>query len=389
MKLKLPAPSDEELQRSQRCQQIIVEEIHRHQRPMNFERYMQICLYASQIGYYESGSDIFGPQGDFTTSPERSEFFAHAFAAHIKNIKAQIGDYSLIEVGAGSGKFAGDLIRALKHIACLPQRYYIVEKSSELKRRQKTYLAEYQSMCEIEWIEALATPIDCAIVIANEVLDALPVKLLSVERNKIYERCVNVGEDGELEFVQVEAEEPLFSLMQTMLPESVLNGGDGTYHCEVNLILNDFIQEIAAFVNKGIFFYIDYGYARHEYYHEQRTMGTLICHYRNSANQLALLWPGLQDISCNVDFTAVAEAGVECGLNVEIYSTQGNFLLASHTLENILADNQDPVKLQQQAEIKRLIMPAEMGERFQIILLSKNMALDCHSLTTRNMLHRL
>ncbi|MFK7794080.1 MAG: class I SAM-dependent methyltransferase [Gammaproteobacteria bacterium] len=389
MHVEMPPPSEQEKQRSQRCQQIIVDEIKRSQQPISFQRYMQLCLYTEQVGYYESGSDIFGAKGDFTTSPERSNFFALAFAAHIKSIEQELGSFSVIEIGAGSGKFAADLIRAMKQDDCLPQCYYIVEKSAELSRRQQAYLETVQTDCNIEWIEDLDKPIECGIVIANEVLDALPVKLLSVEDNKISERCVNVDDKGNFQFVDIPADKSLAELMSKRLPISVLNKTDGPYICDINLLLDDFIKQIASFVNQGIFFYIDYGYARSEYYHEQRSMGTLICHYRHVANEQPLLWPGLQDISCNVDFTALAEASVHCGLNVSSYSTQTHFLLASHALEKVMTENQNAMTLEQQAEIKRLIMPAEMGERFQVMVLTKNIEFSSEQFTGRDMLYRL
>ena len=389
MNIEMPIPSAEEQQRSQRCKQMIVDEIQRNQQPISFERYMQLCLYTEEIGYYESASEIFGSKGDFTTSPERSNFFAAAFAEHINNIKQQFGAFSIIEIGAGSGKFAADLIHSMKLNGCLPKRYYIVEKSAALRQRQKSYLSEVQSECDIEWVEDLTKPIDNAIVIANEVLDALPVALVSVQNNSISEKCVTVDGTGNLQFVNVPAKDNLSQIMRDRLPGDVLATADQPYECDVNLQLDGFVENIASFVNQGIFFYIDYGYARSEYYHEQRSMGTLICHYRHVANEKPLLWPGLQDISCNVDFTALAEASVRCGLNVNSYSTQAHFLLASQALEKVMTNNLDVMTLEQQAEIKRLMMPAEMGERFQVMVLTKNTEFTPEQFTSRDMLHRL
>ncbi len=389
MHVEMPTPSDEEKQRSQRCQQVIVNEIHRKKQAISFQRYMYLCLYAKEVGYYESGSDIFGAKGDFTTSPENSSFFATAFAAHIKKIKQQLETFSVIEVGAGSGKFAADLIQAMKQEDCLPQCYYIVEKSAALRRRQKDYLAAIQKDCKIEWVEDINEPIERGVVIANEVLDALPVTLVSVEGNSILERCVSADENGNLHFSDFPADENLKNLISERLPESVLNKSGGSYQCDINLKLDEFIRKIASFVNQGIFFYIDYGYARQEYYHEQRSMGTLICHYRHVANEQPLLWPGLQDISCNVDFTALAEAGTDCGLHVSSYSTQAHFLLASNALEKFLTNSEGVDVLEHQAEIKRLMMPAEMGERFQVMVLTKNIEFASNQFTNRDMLHRL
>ncbi len=389
MNVEMPTPSVEEQRRSQQCAQLIADEIKQQKAPISFERYMQLCLYADKIGYYESASEIFGEKGDFTTSPERSDFFAAAFAEHINKINPQLGEFSLIEIGAGSGKFAADLIQAMEQNNCSPACYYIVEKSAALRQRQKLYLSELQLDCDIQWIEEVTTAIDSAIVIANEVLDALPVKLLSVQKNNIFERCVTLDDDGDFQFVDVAADENLSAVMRERLPSTVLNNNKSAYRCDVNLLLDDFIEQIASFVNQGIFFYIDYGYARSEYYHEPRSMGTLICHYRHVANEQPLLWPGLQDISCNVDFTALAESSVRCGLSINAYSTQAHFLLASDALEKLNTQNQDAQTFAQQAEIKRLMMPAEMGERFQVMVLTKNIEFSANQFTNRDLLHRL
>jgi SAM-dependent MidA family methyltransferase len=389
MNIEMPIPTSEEQQRSHRCKQMIVDEIKHNKSPISFERYMQMCLYTEKIGYYESASEIFGSKGDFTTSPERSNFFATAFAEHINKIKPQLETFSIIEIGAGSGKFAADMIHALKLNDCLPQRYYIVEKSAALRQRQKLYLAQNKPACEIEWIEDLTTPIDCGVVIANEVLDALPVTLASVNNNTISERCVKVDDSGNFQFINIPANDSLAEIMRQRIPKQVFDTVTEPYQCDVNLLLDGFIEKIASFVKQGIFFYIDYGYARSEYYHEQRSMGTLICHYRHVANEQPLLWPGLQDISCNVDFTALAEASVRCALNINSYSTQAHFLLASNALEKVATDNTDVMTLEQQAEIKRLIMPSEMGERFQVMVLTKKLEFMPEQFTSRDMLHRL
>ena len=389
MNIEMPTPTVEEQQRSQHCKQMIVDEICHNNQPISFERYMQLCLYAENVGYYESASEIFGSKGDFTTSPERSNFFAMAFVEHIDKIKCQLGTFCIVEIGAGSGKLAADLINAMKVNGCLPKHYYIVEKSSALRQRQKLYLEEHQSDCDIRWIGNLTTPIDCAVVIANEVLDALPVKLVSVQNNIISERCVTVDDHGDFQFINIPAQEDLSEIMRQRLPKPVLASVGKPYESDVNLLLEGFVEQIASFVNRGIFFYIDYGYARHEYYHEQRSMGTLICHYRHAANEQPLLWPGLQDISCNVDFTALAEASARCGLSVNCYSTQAHFLLASQALEKVMTNTLDVMTLEQQSEIKRLMMPAEMGERFQVMVLTKNIEFKSEQFTSRDMLHRL
>ena len=389
MQAEIPTPSREEQNRSLQLQDLIAEHIRENQGQISFEQYMQLCLYSENLGYYESGADIFGPQGDFTTSPERSRFFAKAFAEHLNAIQESIKEFSVVEVGAGSGRFAVSLIKSLQDIHCLPKRYYIVEKSKALQSRQKKLFANELNNCEIEmvWVDSFSEPIENGVVIANEVLDALPVRLVSIEEGIISERCVALDAENKLEFINKKTDDDLLKTAEERL--SGLKQLPGVYNTELNLVLSDFIEQIACFVKRGIFFYVDYGYPRDEYYHEQRTMGTLICHYRHLANDQPLLWPGIQDLSCNVDFTAVAEAGMQAGLEVNCYSTQAHFLLASNYFTKSPKNLDNTFSLAEQSEIKSLIMPGEMGERFQVMIFSKDINLDSSQFTTRNLMHRL
>lgn len=386
MKIEIPEPTELQKQRSQRCLKLIADAINKEGGSISFEQYMQLCLYAENVGYYESGEDIFGSKGDFTTSPERSRYFALAFAWHIQQIKKHITDFSIIEIGAGSGKFASDLLEALKQYKCLPDQYIIVEKSASLRKRQQEKLSEFDAECEIIWTQAIEQPIEQAIIIANEVLDALPVELLAIRNDLIKQRRVRINNAGALEYIDELASDNLDQQVRTRIPQQLLNQDEYTYHTEINAQLNNFVEQIASFVKQGIFFYIDYGYPRSEYYHVQRRMGTLICHFKHTANDQALLWSGLQDISCNVDFTALAEAADNTGLNVESYTTQAHFLLATNILDNIKYDEHNH---NEHVELKSLLMPGEMGERFQVMVLSKGMDISNLQFTTRDLLHRL
>jgi len=386
MKIEMPEPTASQKQRSQRCLKLIADAIDIEGGSISFEQYMQICLYAENIGYYESGDEIFGGKGDFTTSPERSHYFAMAFAHHIQQIKKHIMHFSIIEIGAGSGKFTSDLLKVLKEYKCLPDKYIIVEKSSSLRKRQQEKLSNYRQECEIVWTQTIEQPVENAIVIANEVLDALPVKLLAIRNGLVKERRVRLNKNQTLEYVDEIASEDLEALMRERIPQQLLNQDEFTYRTEINMQLNNFVEQIASFVKQGIFFYIDYGYPRSEYYHVQRQMGTLICHFKHAANDQALLWPSLQDISCNVDFTALAEAADDAGLNVASYTTQAHFLLATNILDNLKYDEHNH---NEQVELKGLLMPGEMGERFQVMALSKNIDMSDMQFTSRDLLHRL
>ncbi|MEM7304649.1 MAG: SAM-dependent methyltransferase [Pseudomonadota bacterium] len=328
---------------------------------------------------------MFGQSGDFVTSSEQGSYFALAFAAHIKALESQLGEFSIIEVGAGSGQFAIDLIHALTANKCMPCKYYIIEASKTLRARQQANIESNLLVSDIsvEWLDSPDQPVECAVVIANEVLDALPVALISLDHGEIYERGVGIDDQQEFIFVKQNANQAMVKLVRQRLPNSLLDIKDICYLTEVNRKIDDFIGYIASFVNKGVFFYIDYGYPRHEYYHPQRDMGTLICHFQHTAHDDPFKWPGIQDITASVDFTAVAEAAVNNGLSVDCYSTQAHFLMASHVVNDIQLDQKNA------QQIKKLLLPGEMGERFQVMIMTKNLELEGIELTMRDIRHRL
>ena len=388
MKVEMPVPNMEEQQLSNQLKQMIVNEINASHGYISFERYMNACLYTKKLGYYESGREIFGETGDFVTSPESSQYFALAFAAHLQKIHETLGEYSIIEIGAGSGQFSVDLIKYLDEFDCLPAQYLILEKSEALKVRQKKLLEQVSNVkTQIKWIDEVNKQIESGVVIANEVLDAMPVRIVNIKNQSILERCVGLENDG-LVYVDVPAVDDLKETVSNNLPTDILNNSNGEYVTEVNLRLNDFVEQIASFVKQGVFFYVDYGYPRDEYYHATRTMGTMICHYRHTANEYPLSWPGLQDITCNVDFTALAEAAVQADLQMCCYCTQAHFLLASNFL-TVFPDKINLETIGASAEIKKLIMPGEMGERFQVMVLTKGLDLEPTCFTTRDLTHRL
>jgi len=386
MKNELAAPTPDQLQRSQRCMQLIVEAINDEAGSISFEQYMQICLYAEDVGYYASGDELFGSEGDFTTSAERSKYYAFAFALQVQKLQSEMPNFTIVEIGAGSGQFASDLLAFLKQRECLPNRYVIVETSEALRTRQEKKLSN--SACETIWLQDIEEPINNAIVIANEVLDALPTKLVALKNNAVKERRVSLNSDGELDYVDRDPSEELEARARERIPQQVIQQDEYTYITEINLKLNEFVEKIASFVKQGIFFYVDYGYPRAEYYLQQRRMGTLICHFKHTVNDNPLVRPGLQDITASVDFTALAEAADYAGIEVDCYTTQAHFLLASNILENITQGDHN-LSINEQAEFKRLLMPGEMGERFQVMVLNKNIDLSSQQFSDRDLLHRL
>lgn len=384
MKADLPEPDAQLLAHSNKLKSLIQQRIGKSS--LNFEDFMRMCLYSEGLGYYTSHLDIFGASGDFITSPETSPYFAQAFSSHIEAIHRQLGKFSIIEIGAGSGRFAVDLIKALQTKDCQPVNYYILETSKSLQKRQQQYFDKHlnDQNCRIIWIDSMQKqPIDCGVVIANEVLDALPVRLVSIHGGEIYERCVGLDNQQNFVFTEKPAEESIRNVVRERLPERLLNTDKINYQTEVNVQIDDFVRDIATLVNKGVFFYIDYGYPQHEYYHEQRSMGTLISHFQHVAHDDPLRWPGIQDITASVDFTALAEAALKAGLCVDCYTTQAHFLMAGQVLTGVQGDLQDT------RQLKKLLLPGEMGERFQVMALAKNIDLEGFELTMRDLRHRL
>ncbi|MEM8845297.1 MAG: SAM-dependent methyltransferase [Pseudomonadota bacterium] len=384
MKVLLDQPDNDAIEQSNKLKSYIQQQI--SQKPITFADYMRLCLYTEGLGYYESGRAIFGEQGDFVTSPEEGNFFARAFAAHIKALQQELGELSIIELGAGSGRFAIDLSKALQESNCKPTKYYILETSKALQRRQQNLIQNELANLEIEitWIESLHEPIDIGVVIANEVLDALPVNLFSIQNEQITERYVALNENQEFIFIEQHINEKLEKIVRERFPQERIEEKEVIYKTEANLHLDAFIGQIATLVTKGVFFYIDYGYPRSEYYHAQRSMGTLICHYQHTAHDNPFTWPGLQDITASVDFTALAEAALKANLYINSYSTQAHFLMANDAFKNL-----DIIDLNDSREIKTLLMPGEMGERFQVMTLSKNIELEATRFTMRDLRHRL
>ena len=389
MKTKLPSPQD--LDRSSILEQKICREIEANQGMLGFEKYMQLCLYADNLGYYASGRTIFGEQGDFVTSSEQSTLYAQTFVAHLQKLASQFDRFNIVEVGAGSGRFASQFLTHAASSGLAIQQYYIVEKSAGLRERQQQCITSEVPIQRslVQWVDGLATPLNNAVVIVNEVIDALPVCLLTIKNKQIYQRCVMRNHKQEFAYTDKPAEQTLAAIVRETLADTPIFNLPYTYHTEICVLLPNFIEQIATLVQQGIFFFIDYGYPRQEYYHEQRSMGTLLCHYDNVAHDNPLVWPGLQDISSNVDFTALADAGVQAGLELNTYTTQAHFLLASDLLAKLGSPTNEHQLLQNSQELKRLMLPSEMGERFQVMVFTKHTQLRRDQFSTRDLSHRL
>jgi SAM-dependent MidA family methyltransferase len=364
----LPLPDADARAHSARVAEFIGAEIDARGGFIPFDRYMDLALYAPGLGYYAAGAIKLGGAGDFVTAPELTPLFAGALATQVAAILAATKRREILEPGAGSGRLAADLLNALAARDALPSRYAILEPSPDLRERQKATIARDAPahLGRVAWQDALPESIDGA-VIANEVLDALPVHVVARRGGAWQER--GVARDGEgFAWAERPADERLVAIAARRFPE----GGD--YESEVNPVAEALVEDIGRRMAGGALLAIDYGFPAAEYYHPQRDRGTLMCHYRHRAHEDPFLWPGLTDITAHVDFTAMAEAGERAGLAVTGFAAQAPFLMGCGILDALAAAGPpDSVAyLRAAAPVQRLLSPAEMGELLKVLALARS-----------------
>jgi SAM-dependent MidA family methyltransferase len=386
----LPTPDAKAQAVSERLMRQIVRAIEQSGGAIPFDTFMDMALYAPGLGYYVAGSRKFGEQGDFITAPEVSPLFAQCLARQLAPILSDLPSADLLEFGAGSGILAADLLKALSNLGQLPDRYQILEVSPELKSRQKATLeARVPELLErVVWLQRMPEQFS-GCVLANELLDALPVSRFRIQDGEIQE-CF-VVQDGD----QLTASfgEPTTLGLKAAVEQLQAQYGPfkSVYQSEINLRQAAWIKSLAQSINQGIVLLIDYGYSSAEYYHPQRDQGTLMCHYRHRAHSDPFRWVGLQDITCQVDFTTAAKVAIESGFRLGGYTTQAHFLLANG-LDTLLADS-DPEDVTKHMSliqgVKRLTLPSEMGERFKVLGLLKGLQINLQGFTMRDMCERL
>lgn len=372
-------------------QHLLLEEAQRLQGPIPFDRYMELALYAPGLGYYVNASRKFGEAGDFTTAPEISPLYSQCLARQCRQVLDGIGGGDIVEFGPGSGVMAADLLAELDRLNCLPGRYLLLELSPELRARQReTLQARVPAlMGRVQWLDRLPEPGFRGVMLGNELLDAMPVQRFRKTGDSLLEMFVSVTGEG-LEVCWRPAASP--GLAEAV---AAIEGDIGQlaedYESEVNLRLAPWLRAVAGLLQQGVMLLIDYGYSRREFYHPERDRGTLICHHRHRAHSDALVLPGLQDITANVDFTAVAEAGVAAGLSLGGFTTQAHFLAASGLDELVMASDPaamvDHLKLVQ--GVKTLTLPSEMGERFKVIALCRDFPEHLRGFALRDLRDRL
>jgi SAM-dependent MidA family methyltransferase len=362
----------------QRLSCLLVHKIHQELEKcsgvMDFERYMELALYTPGLGYYSAGLSKFGAEGDFVTAPEISPFFSRCVARCCAPVLANLGDGSVLELGAGTGVMAADVLSELAQLDQLPARYLILETSAELRERQRITLAERvpDLIAKVDWIDHPPASDFQGVIVANEVLDALPVRRFRWENNLIWEMKVS-WHDGRFNWQPCKLEKSrLYDAVEEILQQHHLESG---YTSEININLEPWLATVTEPLKKGLVLFIDYGYSRAEYYHPQRTTGTLSCHYRHRVHDNPFILPGIQDITAHVDFSAVADAAHGLGLELSGFTNQAQFLFDAGLLEMFAANEPglDAHYLGLANQIKTLTLPGEMGERFKCLALGRNM----------------
>ena len=380
---QLPAPSAEALALSEQLARLIAGEIGRSGGWLPFARYMELALYAPGLGYYLAGARKLGRDGDFVTAPEISPLFARTLARQAQQL-AGLGLGEILEIGAGSGALAAELLLELERLGCLPRNYLILELSPDLRERSRDTLASRAPHLieRVAWLNRLPQRFT-GLVIANEVLDAMPARVFQRGPEGIVELGVTL-EDGKLGW---SARAPAAGAAP---PDASCFPAPG-YRSEVQTAACAFVRSLGDKLARGVALFFDYGFPRSEYYHPQRADGTLMCHYRHRAHDDPFFLPGLQDITTHIDFSAIAGAGKEAGLELLGYASQAQFLV-NCGITGLLAatpasDSAAYAPLAAQAH--KLLSPAEMGELFKVIALGKDVAAPLAGFTSGDRRHAL
>jgi SAM-dependent MidA family methyltransferase len=379
MSSRLPDPGADERAHSDRLLTRLREEIAAHG-PMPFSQYMERCLYAPGLGYYSAGKTKFGEAGDFVTAPELGDLFARCVENATYPVIEMLGESAdFLELGGGSGAFAEAALKAFAANGSIPRRYYILEPSADLRERQRDRLAAAlppELFAHVLWLDRPPEQDWQGVLFANEVIDALPTTRFVVRDGEIYEEYVALDGEGRLMRVDRPADALVSGAVRHIERDLEAEFPEG-YRSEILPQLPYWIQAIAGSLTAGVMLFIDYGYVRREYYLPERNDGTLRAFYRHRSHNDPLYFPGLNDLTASVDFTALAEAGNGAGFGVAGYMPQAQFLIGSG-LQDIFgasyesaADETTRYNLAQQ--VKKLTLPDQMGERFQVMLFARGM----------------
>lgn len=391
----LPAPGADALAQSEALTGLIRERIAAAGGWLPFDRYMDLVLYAPGLGYYSGGAMKFGRRGedgsDFVTAPELSPLFATTLARPVAQALQQSGTRQLMEFGAGTGKLAAGLMSALADLDVPFDRYAIVDLSGELRARQRETIERDAPAlaAKVQWLDSLPDSFE-GVVIGNEVLDAMPVRLVARKLGAWHERGV-VLLDDRLAF----DDRPITPDAQVELIDAAIDDANdepfAEYVTETHEAALGFTKTVCTMLVRGAAFFIDYGFPRREFYHAQRAGGTLMCHYRHRAHPDPFFYPGLQDITAHVEFTGIAEAGVETGADLLGFTSQARFLLNAGVTDVLGELDPSDVRrfLPAANAVQKLLSEAEMGELFKVIAFSRGIPGTLDAFATGDRTHTL
>jgi SAM-dependent MidA family methyltransferase len=371
-----PLPSAEAQAHSARVLRFIRAQIEAAGGNISFAQYMAQALYAPGLGYYSAGAHKFGEAGDFVTAPEISPLFGKTVVQQIQPVLAQLEAPVVLELGAGTGALAEQILQALAERDALPQAYWILEPSAELQQRQQQRLKQALPagiFARVQWLQRIPEASFAGVILGNEVVDALPCVLIEKTEQGLLERVVEWREDA-LAWTTRSLTPALTEALER-IPQSVREAWPCGYVTELRTTLHDWLAALALPLRQGAMFWIDYGYGRREYYHPERTQGTLRCFYRHRAHDNPFLWPGLQDITAHVDFTDLAEAAHAADLQIAGYTTQASFLLAGGLLNLAEQTTDARVLAEQSRALQVLLMPGQMGELIKVMALTRGVEL--------------
>ena len=368
--LELPAPDEDSAAHSRRVAEHICTLIAKEGGSISFAEFMQHALYAPGLGYYVSGTTKFGAAGDFVTAPETSPLFAQVLARQCAAVLEQIENGQIIELGAGSGALAVTLLSKLSTLNALPDRYYILEVSPDLRLRQEEFLHDQVPALSdrVEWLSELPGDFS-GVIVANEVADALPVERF-VKAGDLLKQCRVTVENGKFQWRQDEATEALVKAVGDVETKIGWQLPDN-YQSEICLALAPWISDLVGVLQQGFIFMFDYGVTRREYYAPGRHEGWLTCHFRHHAHDDPLILPGIQDLTAWVDFSALADAAVDGGADIAGFVTQAHFLINGGLQEELAGFMSLPVdeQLELSRQTKLLTLPGEMGEYFKCMMI--------------------
>lgn len=363
----LPIPNDEAQAHSHQLALLIQEKINQNDGWLSFADFMQMALYEPTLGYYSGGAKKFGMGGDFVTAPEISPLFAQTLANQVAQVLADTrGD--ILELGAGTGRLAADLLITLQALNQLPEHYFILEVSAHLRQVQQETLLKLlpeNLMQRVVWLDTL--PVDfVGLIFGNEVLDAIPVHLIYNSQSDLSERGVAFERGFIWQDKQVSSADLFDYVSAYSLPNDYL-----TEVCPAAVGL---MHSLAHALERGVILMVDYGFSAREYYHPQRNLGTLMCHYQHYAHTDPLINVGIQDITSHVDFTRIARAGVDNNLQLSGFCSQAQFLMNCGILDIMSQVSPHDMGLYAPlaAAAQKLLSPAEMGDLFKVIAFSKN-----------------